>query len=130
MSSDALTPYLAVRDAAAAIRWYRDVLDAVPDGEPYLMDDGRIGHAELLVQGARLMLADESPERGYHAPHPGDRFFTSLNLQVPDTDAQFRRAADAGATVEREPVDNPYGRVAVVIDPFGHRWMFHGPNTG
>jgi predicted enzyme related to lactoylglutathione lyase len=29
--------------------------------------------------------------------------------------------------VEREPVDQPYGRGSVIVDPFGHRWMLLRP---
>ena len=32
-----------------------------------------------------------------------------------------------GASVEREPTDQPYGRGAVIVDPFGHRWMLLRP---
>ena len=45
--SAALIPYLAVRDARAAIAWYTDALGAQVVGDPYVMDDDRIGHAEL-----------------------------------------------------------------------------------
>ena len=34
----------------------------------YVGDDGRIGHAEISVGGARLMLADEYPEYGIVGP--------------------------------------------------------------
>src|SRR4051812_2426419 len=43
----ALTPYLAVRDAQAAMRFYEDVFGAVVEGEPIVMDDGRIGHSQI-----------------------------------------------------------------------------------
>jgi predicted enzyme related to lactoylglutathione lyase len=32
--------------------------------------------------------------------------------------------------VEREPADQPYGRGAVIVDPFGHRWMLLRPPAG
>ena len=62
-----LIPYLAVRDARAAIAWYTDALGARVVGDPYVMDDNRIGHAELDVAGAPLYLADEYPELGLPA---------------------------------------------------------------
>lgn len=123
--STALTPYLSVAGARAAIDWYRDVLGAVVDGEPYVMPDGSIGHAELRIRGARLFLADEFPDLGLRAP-AGSTSVT-LHLDLPDVDAQVRGAVDAGATLEREPADNPYGRVGVIRDPFGHRWLLNGP---
>jgi Glyoxalase/Bleomycin resistance protein/Dioxygenase superfamily len=38
-------------------------------------------------------------------------------------DASTERARRNGASVEREPTDQPYGRGSVIVDPFGHRWM-------
>jgi uncharacterized glyoxalase superfamily protein PhnB len=121
-----LTPYLAVRDARAALAWYAEALGARVVGDPYVMDDDRIGHAELQVGGATVFLADEHPELGLTAPEPGHVSVT-LHLAVPDVDAAVARAADAGATVERPPADAPYGRTGVVVDPYGHRWMLQTP---
>jgi uncharacterized glyoxalase superfamily protein PhnB len=121
-----LIPYLAVRDARAAMAWYSDALDARVVGDPYVMDDGRIGHAELRIGGAPLYLSDAYPEMGIVAPDDG-RVSVTLHLSVADTDAAVARAADLGATVERPPGDQPYGRTGVVVDPYGHRWMLQTP---
>jgi len=121
-----LTPYLTVRDARAATAWYAEALGAHVVGEPYVMDDDRIGHAELDLGGAPLYLADEYPELGLAGPDPG-RVSVTLHLAVPDVDAAVDRAAEAGATVERPPSDGPEGRTGVVVDPFGHRWMLQTP---
>jgi uncharacterized glyoxalase superfamily protein PhnB len=32
--------------------------------------------------------------------------------------------------VEREPADQFYGRGAVIVDPFGHRWILLQPQAG
>jgi uncharacterized glyoxalase superfamily protein PhnB len=122
-----LTPYLAVRDARAAIDWYTDALGARVIGDPYVMDDDRIGHAELDVGGATLYLADAHPELGLTPPEPG-RVSVTLQLTVPDVDAAVERAAQVGATVERPPADAPYGRTGVLLDPYGHRWMLQTPS--
>lgn len=123
--SGALTPYLAVADARAAIDWYVDTLGARAVGQPTVMPDGRIGHAELQIAGARLFLSDEHPDIGVAAPAPGAGTAVSLHLDVPDVDAATARAAAANAIVEREPSNNPYGRIGVIRDPFGHRWMLN-----
>ena len=47
-----LTPYLATHDPAAAIEWYIEVFGAELLGEPIVMPDGRIGHAELRIGDA------------------------------------------------------------------------------
>lgn len=127
VGSGALTPYLAVTDARAAIDWYVEVLGARRVGEPVVMPDGRIGHAELLFAGARVFLSDEHPEIGVAAPAVGGPAAVSLHLDVADVDAVIAEAAAARAVVEREPSDNPYGRVGVIRDPFGHRWMLNSP---
>jgi uncharacterized glyoxalase superfamily protein PhnB len=123
-----LIPYLAVRDARAAMAWYADALGARTVGDPYIMDDDRIGHAELDVAGATLYLADEYPELGLAGPDQG-RVSVTLHLAVPDVDAAVARCAAAGATVERLPTDAPYGRTGVILDPYGHRWMLQTPTA-
>jgi uncharacterized glyoxalase superfamily protein PhnB len=125
----AALPYLTVSDARAAIDWYVDVFDATVPSEPIVMDDNRIGHAELAISGGVLYLADEYPEIGLQAPVPG-RTSVSLMLPVADTDVAVERARDGGARVEREAYEDHGSRGASIIDPFGHRWMLTGPMTG
>jgi uncharacterized glyoxalase superfamily protein PhnB len=126
--STALVPYLAVRNARAAIAWYTDALGAQVVGEPYLMDDDRIGHVELSVAGAALYLADEYPELGLTGPDDG-RVSVSLHLTVGDVDAAVDRAVQYGATLSRPVADAPYGRTGVIVDPYGHRWMLQTPSA-
>ena len=117
----AITPYLVVRDARAAISWYSEAFGAHTVGDPYL-DGDRVGHAELEVAGATLYLADEYPEYGLQGP--GDaKPPVSLHRSVSDVDAVMSRAESAGATIERPATDEPYGRGGRLIDPYGHRWM-------
>jgi uncharacterized glyoxalase superfamily protein PhnB len=123
-----LIPYLAVRDARAAMAWYADAFSARVVGDPYVMDDDRIGHAELDVAGAPLYLADEYPEMGLAGPEEG-RVSVTLHLSVADVDAAMARAETAGATVERAAADAPYGRTGVIVDPYGHRWMLQSASA-
>jgi predicted enzyme related to lactoylglutathione lyase len=125
----AALPYLSIADARAAIAWYADAFGAVVVGEPIVMDDGRIGHAEIAIGDGVLYLADEYPELGLKAPAPGG-VSVSLMLHVADTDAALRTARDHGATVQRESYEGYGSRNATIIDPFGHRWMLSGPATG
>jgi len=122
----AALPYLAVADARAAIAWYIDALDAILVGEPIVMDDGRIGHAELALAGGTLYLADEHPEIGLRAPAPR-AVSVSLMLHVLDTGAALERARSNGAVVQRGVYEGYGSRNATIIDPFGHRWMLSGP---
>ena len=121
-------PYLAVRDARAAIAWYGEAFGARLVGDAYVEDDDRIGHAELDVGGAPLYLADEYPELGPHRPGDGSPA-VSLHLRA----SRRRRGrrpgrAECGASVERPPADTPHGRTGVVVDPYGHRWMLQAPD--
>jgi predicted enzyme related to lactoylglutathione lyase len=125
----AALPYLAVRGARAAIDWYADALGAALVGEPIVMDDGRVGHAELAFATGVLYLADEYPEIGLSAPAPG-AVSVSLMLPVADTDRVLERARSRGAQVQRDPYENHGSRTAAIIDPFGHRWLLSGPVTG
>jgi PhnB protein len=124
-----LTPYLAVSDCRAAIAWYAEALDAVVTREPIEMADGRIGHVELAVDGARWMMADAHPEIQVVAPGPEGSPVT-LHLTVRDVDGLAARAQAKGASLDRGPEDaGAVGRVAVFRDPFGHRWFLNRPPT-
>ncbi len=123
MTVSTLSPYLVVPDARAALAFYAEALGAVPRGEPYVQEDGRIGHAEVTIGGAVLMLADEFPEAGLLGPRARGGVSTTLHLEVADVDAAVARVVDAGGELERPPADAPYGRTGVVRDPSGHRWM-------
>ncbi len=123
----ALAPYLTVPDTRRALRFYVEAFGGVPRGEPYVMEDGRIGHAEIELGGVAMMLADEFPEMGLVGPVARGGVSASLYLTVPDVDAVVARAVAAGAELEREPADAPYGRTGVVRDPAGHRWMLQTP---
>lgn len=124
----AALPYLSVANARAAIAWYAGAFGAVMVGDPIVMDDGRIGHAELAIDDGVLYLADEYPELGLKAPVT-NAVSVSLMLHVADTDAALHRAREHGATVEREIYENHGTRNATVVDPFGHRWMLSGPKA-
>jgi uncharacterized glyoxalase superfamily protein PhnB len=122
-----LTPYIAVHDARRALDWYVDVLGAHRRGEPYVMPDGSIGHAEVGIGDAVLMLAEGSSQVPVQPPSGQRTFSHSIHAQVDDVDGTVRRAREHDAEVEREPADEPYGRVAVIVDPFGHRWILNKP---
>ncbi|MCW2903063.1 MAG: Glyoxalase/bleomycin resistance protein/dioxygenase [Streptosporangiaceae bacterium] len=122
-----LTPYIAVDNARAALDWYVRAFGARRRNEPIVMDDDRIGHAELAIGDSVLMLADEFPEIGLLGPKSRGGVSQSLLLQVPDVDATVARAVELGAELTRPVTDYPHGRDGVVNDPFGHRWMISTP---
>lgn len=92
------------------------------------MPGGAIGHAELVVNGARVYLADAPDDMEGAAANPNKLGGTSVLLHqcVEDVDAIAKQALAAGATLIREPADQFYGdRAAVIGDPFGHQWSLH-----
>ena len=119
MGYHSVTPYLAVRDGAAALDFYQRVFGAKKLLE-FREDNGRLAHAELMVGDSHLMLAEQNLTLNFLAPTPG---MASAMLYLPDVDAAVERAVAAGARIERPVADQFYGdRLGVIIDPFGHRW--------
>lgn len=116
-------PYLRTRDANAAIEFYKQAFGAAEDfrmAEP----NGRVGHAELKFGNTTVMVSDEYPEYGIHAPQESMPTGSSIHLHVEDVDAMTKQAVDAGAKLMMEPKDQFYGeRTAKVLDPFGHEWL-------
>ena len=118
----AVFPYLRVKDAAAAIAFYVQAFGA---RELFRLSEpnGRIGHAELAIGNATLMLSDEYPEHDILGPQSLGGTGTSIHLHVANTDTVADRAVAAGATLVREPMDQFYGeRSCSIRDPFGHEW--------
>lgn len=120
-------PYLMIKGAAKAIDFYKEAFGAE---ERYRMEmpDGGIGHADLLVNGAPVYLADAPEDLPGRPADPNQLGGTSVLLHqyVEDVDALVARAEAAGANVVRPPEDQFYGdRAATVQDPFGHLWSLH-----
>ena len=119
-------PYLRVHDSAAAIDFYRRAFGAE---ELFRLCEpsGRIGHAEVRIGPATVMLSDEYPERDVRGPRSLGGTTFSLHLHVDDVDAAFERAVSAGAAVVRPLQNQFYGeRSGTVRDPFGHEWLLGG----
>ena len=117
-----VSPYLCVDGAAAAIDFYGAVFGTT-ERMRMPAPDGKIGHAELQLGDAVIMLADESPEIGFRSPKAIGGSPVILSLYVDDVDAVVSRAEQAGATVVRPVETQFYGdRSGQFQDPFGHRW--------
>ncbi len=118
-----ITPYLALGDPKRAIEWYTEVFGATLLGDPIVMPDGTIGHAEMRIGDSVFMLAGEFPEERHLAPTTLGGSSAAFMVHVPDSDRTYARAVELGATALR-PVQESYGaRQGTLIDPFGHRWM-------
>jgi PhnB protein len=126
--SSRITPMLSVRRAALALDFYRDAFGAVERYRLVEPGSSRVGHAEIEIEGALVMLADEFPEMGIVGPESLGGAGVTLHLEVADVDAFVARAVAAGARLEREVQDEFYGeRAGTLVDPHGHRWLVSTP---
>ena len=117
-----LSAYLTVRDGAAAIAYYQHVFGAVEE-DRFAEPNGRVGHADLRIGDATLMLSDEYPDYGARSPDTIGGSPVMLHLYVEDADAVVARAVEAGAKLDAPVEDQFYGdRGGKITDPFGHRW--------
>ena len=111
----AITPYLIVEDAGGFLDFLTNAFGAV-ERLRIPMGEGLIGHAEVEIGGAAVMLSDAAPP-----DFPATS--SQIHLYVEDVDAVFAQAVNAGATSEAEPADQFYGdRIARVADPSGNVW--------
>lgn len=118
------TPYLCCRHAAEAIQFYAKAFGA---REEYRLADqaGKIGHAEIRIGEAVIMLSEEFPELGVRSPLALGGTPVTLHVYVEDVDALAARAVAAGAKILRPTSDQFYGdRLVKLEDPFGHVWIF------
>jgi PhnB protein len=118
-----VTPYLAVKNAADAIEFYKRAFGAQevermpgPGGQGVM-------HAELKIGDSRVMLSDEFPGSGCSSPQSIGGTTCQLFLYVDDVDAAHKKAVAAGAKSTMAVADMFWGdRYGKVSDPFGHQW--------
>ena len=118
-----VTPYLIVSNAAEAIEFYKSAFGAVE--QVRLADpSGKVAHAELRIDEAPIMLADEYPEMGYRSPSSLGGSPVSMLVYVENVDQVFARALTLGAKEVMSLSDQFDGdRRGTLADPFGHIWL-------
>ena len=107
-----ITPYLTVKRAEELVEFVKHVFGGVE----VLRTTGSAGglHAEVTIGDSKLMIG------GYASV---EEKLTALHIYVPDADAVYQRALQAGATSMEAPVDQFYGdREAGIKDPSGNVW--------
>ena len=112
-------PWVISSDTEAEIAFLQAAFDAQETpGSRMMGPDGRIGHIEVELGDAVIMLFDALPE---WRPTPAH-----LRVYVADTQKSFDRAVAAGARAVTHPTELAFGeRVARVRDPQGHLWWIH-----
>jgi len=109
-----VSPYLVVEGAARLLDFMKHTFGA-QELHRMAMPDGTVRHAEARIGDTVIMLGEASTEAPVRP--------AMLHVYVPDADAVYRRALDAGARSLREPSDQFYGdRTGGVQDPFGNQW--------
>ena len=119
-----ITPHLLVDGAAKAIEFYKDVFGAELVRPTSTTPDGKVMHAHLKIGDSHLMMADYAfPRPGMGSPQSLGGTPVVLTLYVPDVDATWKKATDAGAK-PLVPLANQFwgDRYGIVQDPFGHMW--------
>jgi len=108
-------PYLHLREAHKMIPFLETAFGAEAMGV-HKSPEGIVHHATIRIGNATLEI-DEA--HGEFQPMP-----CHLHVYVPDTDAVYARAMEAGATSIEVPQDKPYGdRSAGVKDAWGNSWF-------
>jgi len=117
------SPYITVHDASKAIAFYNAAFGATERFRLADESSGKIGHAELDLQGSLLKLSDENPAWN-KSPQTLGGTPVKFCLMVENADAAIEKAVAAGATPLMPASDQFYGfRSGSVRDPFGHEWM-------
>lgn len=107
-------PYFVVQGIPQLLRFLKQAFEA-EEIERVARPDDTISHAEVRIGDSVVMMGEATDES---EPMPG-----SIYLYVPDTDAVYKRALEAGATSLMEPADQFYGdRNAGVKDTSGNVW--------
>ena len=123
-SYPALCPYLYYEDTAAAM----DFLDRAFGFRERLVsknDEGSLVHVEMERGNAVVMMG--SPP-AHKSPKRLGQVTVGIYVHVDDVDQLYERAKAAGADLEGEPADQPYGvRSFGARDPEGHQWWFSQP---
>lgn len=115
---------LVVRDATAAIEFYKNALGAKELVKHVAPDGKAIWHAELQVGDTVIAINDEIMPGPVTAAGPNHKATSSFYLYTPDVDAAFAKAVAAGGHGAMPPADMFWGdRMSTVVDPFGQVWM-------
>lgn len=123
----ACCPYLFYDDVEGAIAFLVRAF-GLTQGFTSHDEDGKIGHAQLSLGDAVVMLGRTGTHEGYR-PRKSVVALGGLSggvyLFIDDADAHASRAREAGAKILMEPADMPFGhRLYCAEDPEGQFWMF------
>lgn len=117
LNASSFTLSITVKDLATSRAWYTDALGFVVEQE--YERDGRPQAVVLNGGQVRMLLNQDDGAKGWDRIK-GQGFMVTVN--VADVDAVAGRARAAGATLDTEPEDKPWGaRQFQIIDPDGFK---------
>src|SRR4029078_7788726 len=118
-----VTAYLTVNDGARALDFYQRAFGA-RDIERMPGPGGKLMHAEFKIGDSIVMLSDEFPGMSsWKAPSSLGGTTVTMFLYVPDVDAAFKRALEAGCKVITPVMDMLWGdRFRKLEDPSENQW--------
>ena len=117
-------PYIFYRDVPAALEWLarafgftEELRHAKPSGM----------HAQMTLDGRRIMMGQGSKDWRMQSPSETEVATMGIFIYLPDVDAHYEHARQAGAEIVHAPHDEPYGRTYTARDLDGHPWFFTTP---
>lgn len=112
-----VTAQLAVENASQAIEFYQKAFGAELLDQAHDPSGKKVMHAALRIGSSIVFVNDIFPEMG------GSGTTSAMWLYVPDVDASYKRAVEAGAKAGMPPTDMFWGdRMGQVSDAFGQKW--------
>ncbi|WP_129715157.1 VOC family protein [Pedobacter sp. SYP-B3415] len=120
-----ITPFLTVKDAKRALKFYTDGFGAKITDREETPDGFTTG--KVIIDGAAFWVGDEQPEYGNEAPKTAGQSGVRLILIAGDPDALFDAAIRAGATEICPVTVEESWKIGKLADPFGHVWEIGKP---
>ena len=116
-----ITPYLTIRNASAAIKFYIRAFGAI-ELERMEGPNGTIANAIIEIGDSKLLIRDETSDT--LGPESLGGTSVMIHLYVEDVDKIAEQAVSAGAEVLIPVADQFYGdRSGRLADPYGHVWI-------
>lgn len=113
-SHQAVMPYLMLNGAEGFIDFTRSVFGATETFKQLRPGNGKIMHAEIMINGSTIMFSEATEE---WKPQTANLFIYAENV-----DDTYQQTLAKGATSIMEPANQEYGRSCGVRDPFGNVW--------
>jgi uncharacterized glyoxalase superfamily protein PhnB len=111
----AVTPFLTVNDPDAMLAFAKAAFGAEELKDQRGTHDGKTQHLAFRVEGCIVEIGIA------HGQWKG--LTSAIHLYVPDVEAAYERAVNAGSVSLHEVQGMDYGeRAAAVQDPFGNQW--------